>query len=1065
MVEAIAAVAVGAGRLFRSPGMLSCQMAIPSTNSIAARLLRVLDGAQSLALRDLRDQLADRLELSADDRAELVNGESKETRFGNRVGHARTLLVRLGLAEQPSLGAIRITKAGLAVLLGDRSPRSGIKGATSVGLYRALDADSDGEEPAPASSPQRDDLDGPLVVERDVANAATSIHVEVDDSGPGLVPELAAPLIPGPRALGRSIVLARGDPIPPAWSGMPEIPVTQADLEKRTDTVDRLHRAWASRQPLVIRLLVDANTLRRRATWRVPLWELDRRFEPWTDRLLFLVWNNSYDGRGGRSPRWHWTTLAAKAGAEAAPAGPAEVLLPGGEPAWVDGGPRRPFPDGAFGDQRVLHYLSVEIGSLRASPGYVEPRADLASDQLQAVRHLSGPARVIAPAGSGKTRVLTERLRHLVVDRRYTREQVVAVAYNKRAQEEMVRRTKDFAPRIQTLNSLGWEILRDALPGIQFIDSELKVRDLLEKHCPPLDRRANTDPLAPYLEALNITRQALLDPDDVETRYSDIAGFGDAFRAYRAELVERNLADYDEQLYRTMELLLADAELRRRWQAQCRHLLVDEFQDLTPLHLLMIRTLASPALDVFGTGDDDQVIYGYAGADPRFLIDFTDLFPGAAARALEVNYRCPPAVVTAARTLLTHNRVRVPKRIRAARPGASTAMNVLHHSPEATAATIVAIVHDWLEHGSSPGDIAVLCRVNAGLVTPQVALHTEGIPVINAVNAEILQRTGVRSALAYLRLAHHPDAMRPGDLEEAARRPSRGFSRELIYEIRGRRSWTPVELRELAARQSARVAGRLHEFIDDLHDIGRAAGTGRTSLVLNTIRQAGLEKAMHQLDAKSLGESHIDDLDALANLASLHPEAASFETWLRDLLTRPSDHDGVTLSTVHRVKGEEWERVLVIEVRDGVLPHRRAKDVEEERRILHVAITRGREEVIVLTDRTRPSVFVRQLHEPWAERRPVHEERVQVASRQIRSSAISPSRGRARGRATQSQVVERGITATVGMTLEATGGYRGDVLSIDQGGVYIETSSGGCLRIKFGERVKVNHAAFILREA
>lgn len=1026
--------------------MLVVHMAIPPATTIAARLLCALDGGQVLTLHDLRDQLADHFELSADDRSALINADSRETKFSNRVGHARTLLVRLGLAEQPSRGALLITAAGVAVLNGDRTPCFGIKNSSSAGLYRALDANP-GVDSAMAA-----DLDPDVNgagVDSEVADderddVAPSADSQVDEAAREPLPEPAAPLVPGPRALGRSIVLSLEDPVPAAWAGALEVTVTNADLQRRTSTVDLLHREWARRRPLVIRLCVDANDLRTPARWTQPLWQLGRRFDPWTDRLLFLVWNNSYDGRDGRTPRWYWTTKAANAGAEATPNGPADVRLPSGEVAWVDGGPRRPFPDATFGAQRVLHHLDVEAGSLRASAALSEPHADLAADQLLAVRHLSGGARVIAPAGSGKTRVLTERLRHLVVDRRYNREQVVAVAYNKRAQEEMTRRTNDFAPRVQTLNSLGWEILRNAVPGIQLIDSESKRRELLEKHCPALDRRANTDPMSPYLDALTNTRQGLRDPDDVEASYSDITGFAAAFRGYRGELIDRNLADYDEQLYRTCELLLADGALRLKWQRRCRHLLVDEFQDLTPLHLLMIRTLGSPALDVFGTGDDDQVIYGYAGADPRFLIEFADLFPGAAVHALEVNYRCPPAVVTAATTLLTHNRVRVRKGIRAARESTSTStLSVLHHSAEATAATIVAVVRDWLEAGSAPCDIAVLCRVNAGLLTPQVALHTEGIPVVNAVGVEILQRTGVRSALAYLRLALAPNAMRSADLDEASRRPSRGFTREVLDEIRSRRSWTTAEFRALAQRRAGRFVGRIYDFIDDLRDIGRAGARGTTADVLTAIRAVGLDKAMGQLDAQSLGDSHIDDLDALTNLAQLHPDAASFEEWLREVLTRPSDRDGVTLATVHKVKGEEWDRVLVVDVRDGVLPHRRAQDVEEERRILHVAITRGREQVVVLTDRTRPSPFIRELHEPWAAPQPAR------------------AAGRRRG-STQQPATQRTIAARDGLTLEANGGFRGTIVSIDGAGVHIATSTGGRLKIRYGERVKVDDEVRVL---
>lgn len=1023
--------------------MLFRGMTTPPMNTIAARLLRDLQGGEARALNDLRDELADELGLSADERTALVKPGSREPKFGNRVGHARTLLVRLGLAEQPSRGAVQITPAGRAVLEGDRTPRSGIKDARSGPIYRALDAQPSGTRSAVQARllQRREEEDAGDADADEPETAMPSLHVEAADAPLPLIPEPAAPLVPGPRALGRSIVLAAGDPVPDEWSGAPEVAVTHTDLVKRTATVDRLHRDWARRQPLVIRLLVDTDALRRPVTWTAPLWTLGRRFDPWTDRLLFLVWNNSYDGRGGRSPRWYWTTKAAQAGAQPTPDGPADVRLRGGETAWVDGGPRCPFPEGTFGDQRVLHHLSVEDRSLRASPPLTEPHAELAADQVQAVRHASGAARIIAPAGSGKTRVLTERLRHLLVDRKQPREQVVAVAYNRRAQEEMARRTQDFAPRVHTLNSLGWQILRDALPGVQLVDSGPRVRELFARHTPPLDRRANTDPLAPYVEALNITRQGLLDPAGVEAGYSDITGFADAFRRYRAELRERDLADYDEQLYRTCELLLADAGLRRKWQRQCRHLLVDEFQDLTPLHLLMIRTLGSPALDVFGTGDDDQVIYGYAGADPRFLIDFADLFPGAAAHALEVNYRCTPAVVTAAATLLTHNQIRVRKRIHAARKGDSpSAFTVLEHSPEGTAGAVVAVVRDWLDGGSAPRDVAVLCRVNAGLLTPQVALQAAGIPVVKAVTTDVLQRTGVRSALAYLRLGLHPNAMDSGDLDEASRRPSRGFTRDLLDELRGRPSWTMAELRAVAKRRTGRFSGRIYDFMDAVRDIGRAAAGGTTADVLGAIRTVGLDQAMRQLDTKSFGDSHIDDLDALANLAVLHPDAATFEEWLHDVLSRPSEQAGVTLATVHKVKGEEWDRVLAVDVRDGILPHRRAVDLEEERRILHVAITRGREEVVVLTDRERPSRFIDELRTPWTQPR------------------VKPRR-----RPTPQQEPQRTVKAAEGMTLEANGGYRGMIVSVDGGGVSIATSNGARLKVRYGERVKVDGEAVVLR--
>ena len=149
-------------------------------------------------------------------------------------------------------------------------------------------------------------------------------------------------------------------------------------------------------------------------------------------------------------------------------------------------------------------------------------------------------------------------------------------------------------------------------------------------------------------------RIGLADPVDVEASRDDVPGFADTFRRYRDVLDRNGEADHDEQIYGAIEVLCADADLRAHWQRQCRHLLVDEFQDLTPAYLLLLRLLASPGMEVFGVGDDDQVIYGYAGADPRFLLDFDNLFPGAGSHALTINYRCPADVVTAATSQLAY---------------------------------------------------------------------------------------------------------------------------------------------------------------------------------------------------------------------------------------------------------------------------------------------------------------------------------------------------------------------------------------------------------------------------
>ena len=466
---------------------------------------------------------------------------------------------------------------------------------------------------------------------------------------------------PGPATLGRGVVVHAGFPPPPGWSGAPTVTIDESVLTSPGDTVRRLHAAWASREPIVIALAVDPQRFRQPPSFDVEPWRLAPDAEAWFDRLQFLTWANTYDART-EVPIWWWAVKAARLaeGAAATPDGPADIVLPDGSPAWVDGGPRSPLAL----DDPVVHGESVDAGRLSVAPPVVAPSAALAPDQLAAVAHGGGPARVIAPAGSGKTRVLTERLRHLHVDRDYERSSVLAVAYNKQAQLEMESRTTDFGPRVRTLNSLGLWVLAEHRGASPPVLDEPEVRRLIESLLPGRrQRRANTDPIGPYVEGLTAIRLGLTDPDDVEAARDDVPGLAELFPAYRRRLAERGAVDFDEQIYAAVEALLTDGEFRRSMQRSCRHLLVDEFQDLTPAHVLLIRLLACPALDVFGVGDDDQCIYGHAGADPAFLIDYERLFPGAVPHPLTVNYRCPVDVVAGARTLLGYNHRRVGKQI------------------------------------------------------------------------------------------------------------------------------------------------------------------------------------------------------------------------------------------------------------------------------------------------------------------------------------------------------------------------------------------------------------------
>lgn len=776
-----------------------------------------------------------------------------------------------------------------------------------------------------------------------------------------------------PPELGRGVLVAAGAATPPGWDGAPRIRVGEealAGAEATRALVSVLRERWLAREAIVVELAVDPACFREPTEISAPPYTLDAGLDLPLDRLHHLVWANNYDARSG-SYVWWWSAKAQRVGAGAGEGG-ADVTLPDGRTAWIDGGPRHTAPAAEL-PEPVVHSSSVESGRLdpiEARPGGDEGSpVSLAPDQRAAVAHRGGPVRVIAPAGSGKTRVLTERIRLLLGERGYDREGLLAVAYNKEAQRELEARLFRLQPRTRTLNSLGYRIVAAHREGRPPLIEEREVRRLIGELFPiPRQRRANTDPVGPYLDALTLTRLGLRDPAEVEASRDDVDGFAEGFEGYRRTLAARGAVDFDEQIYGALEALLTDGPFRRRMQADHRHLLVDEFQDLTPAHVLLIRLLAMPALDVFGVGDDDQTIYDHAGADPRFLVSYSDYFPDADATALEVNYRSAEPIVAAARTLLAYNANRVEKEIRA-RDGADTAAEALAielHAPAAAAKSLVEIVGRWRrdDHVDAEG-IAILARVNSLLLAPQIALWSAGVPLRSSVSPDVLERTGVAAALAWIRVAVDPANLIGADLDLIRRRPSRGFPMWISKWFANCRSLDDV--RRVASKiDDARVSGRVKEMADDIARLAKRAEAGDDArALLEFIRDGiGLGSAMEMLDGSKGTQataSHLDDLEALIQVSDLHPDPHTFEPWLRASLEESAGTEGVTLSTVHRVKGREWDRVVVFGVTDGLLPHRLSEDWESERRVLHVAITRAIDRCVVLGDEARRSPFLREL--------------------------------------------------------------------------------------------------------
>ena len=331
------------------------------------------------------------------------------------------------------------------------------------------------------------------------------------------------------------MVVGPGGAVPEAWRSCLTVTVGPADLEQPGPVTEVLHRAWLDRRPVVVELAADPAALRRPEHHEGPVYRLGPEFEFTRERLQFLVWANTYDVRSAAPVWWHGRRAARRlAGQGVTEGGPADVVGPDGRPWYVDGGP--PDPPRLDPEVAVAHRWTVEAGGLRPT-GHRDPDAELAPDQRAAVAHRSGPARVIAPAGSGKTRVLTERLRHLVAERGAHPATVTALAYNTRAADEMRARCRECsAPTGRTSgpstasgcgSATSWAPTAGAGSS-----EESAVRDLLGRLF-EVRRQANTDTLAP------LHRGPVGDPAGPgragggRRAIPDAAGLADGFDRYR----------------------------------------------------------------------------------------------------------------------------------------------------------------------------------------------------------------------------------------------------------------------------------------------------------------------------------------------------------------------------------------------------------------------------------------------------------------------------------------------------------------------------------------------------
>ena len=638
-------------------------------------------------------------------------------------------------------------------------------------------------------------------------------------------------------------------------------------------------------------------------------------------------------------------------------------------------------------------------GAAPADPAVVEALvAGLNPPQREAVLHDDGPLVVVAGAGSGKTRVLTRRIARLLADG-VAPWRILAITFTNKAADEMRRRVVELvgpdAERmwISTFHASGARILRrhpeaaGYRPGFTIYD-ETDARRLVEHVLADLGVDTKRFPPRAVLGAISQAKGELLDAEAYVARAATIYEhrIGEAFAAYEARLVEANAMDFDDLLGVTVRLLRRDDEVRASYAERFLHVLVDEYQDTNRAQNEIVSLIGAGHRNVCVVGDSDQSIYRFRGAEVRNLLDFEHEFPEARTIVLDQNYRSTQTILDAANAVIANNLGRQEKALWSALgPGRPIAR--LRTGDERAEATFVAAELARLRAGEGIrlDEMAVFYRTNAQSRAIEEALADRGLAYKVIGGTRFYDRREIRDTLAYLRLVRNPtDEV---SLRRVLNVPKRGIGATSVTRLASHAASHGVPFAEVLrhpgeAGVTGKSAAGIATFVALVDGLAALAERPPGEVVSLVVRATGY---LQQLEAEAAGSAtgqveaggRIENLEELESVASRYGDLAGFleTTALVAATDDLAEADGrVALMTLHAAKGLEFRAVFLTGMEEGIFPHDRAlaepDELEEERRLCYVGITRARERLYLthtwvrtLFGTTRDSLASRFLRE------------------------------------------------------------------------------------------------------
>jgi DNA helicase-2/ATP-dependent DNA helicase PcrA len=624
----------------------------------------------------------------------------------------------------------------------------------------------------------------------------------------------------------------------------------------------------------------------------------------------------------------------------------------------------------------------------------------LNEQQRAAVVHAGGPLLIVAGAGSGKTRVLTHRIAHLLATRHVHPGEILAITFTNKAAGEMKERVEQLiGPRanamwVLTFHSACVRILRRESKRLGFTSS-FSIYDgadskrLMALVCRDLDLDPKQYPPKSFSAKVSNLKNELVDEDTFAAQAENPfeKKLAEAYVLYQSRLREANALDFDDIIMTTVSLLQAFPDVAEHYRRRFRHVLVDEYQDTNHAQYTLVRELVGPGgpedhpAELCVVGDADQSIYAFRGATIRNILQFEEDYPQARTILLEQNYRSTQTILTAANAVIERNASRRPKNLWTEAGDGPVITGYVADQEHDEAQYIAEEIDRLTDAGDArPGDVAVFYRTNAQSRVFEEIFIRVGLPYKVVGGVRFYERKEVRDVLAYLRVLANPEDVVP--LRRILNVPKRGIGdrAEAMLDalaLREKISFAAAlrrvdEAYGMAAR-STNAVRRFNDLLEELRTVVES-GAGPATVLEAVLERTGYLAEL-QASTDPQDETRVENLQELAAVALEYEQERTAEAeegsdtpatpgTLADFLERvalvadsdqiPDDEEGggvITLMTLHTAKGLEFPVVFLTGMEDGVFPHMRAlgqtKELEEERRLAYVGITRARERLYV----------------------------------------------------------------------------------------------------------------------